>query len=433
MQKLVKPDGTVLERFVTDPEGIEIFNTVDGPIGEPTKIEEFPKATREEVERRIGRMNKQDAADTRAELEALRKQDADAKAAKAKAAKAAAARSKRGADSSDDEEMCQECEVDDDEPPEIEPSRAKVEMRMDPAVVLENVNGIIEGFPSHFRDAEAAKAWWAKWAQEAPVRVADVPPALRPVWQWPSSCPDEATPPSASALASAYNESIAYVNAVGGSKFTVAQMADVDAEQRDVDLSKIEAGEFLFVLAPENADGFPDELRGGEAQWNTPIWLCQAEAQSYATESDPNPTVQISWWASAPCKHGRMAGAWFPMCVGGHKLVPGCRGNNHGKWLSEIQRAHIRVTGVGLNAQLKDHTRTIQARKKLSSRAQVSLSSNSIRSALPALASPLLTPARSNLRPTRTAGASPRINAQARRQRSIHVAAAGERAPAGAK
>ena len=355
-ERLVNGDGSVLERYVTDPEGIEIFNTVDGPLDEPSMLEPFPKATAEEVKRRLARMNDADAAAARAELAA-------AAAAEQAAAAAAAAKRKRELDSSEEDEDEEEGEE------EIKPARAKVEMRMDPEAVLKTVESIIDGYPAHFKDVDDARAWWQRWAAEAPMCASDVPSEHRPQWQWPAECPDEALPPSATEMAAAYKESIAYVNAVGGSRFTVKQRDDADAEEQKLDLNKIEEGEKLFVLAPK-ADDISEELRGGAAQWHTPLWLCQAEERSYVTDTDCAPSLQVSWWACNPSAHGNLAGNWFPMCKGGHKLLSGCRGHGHGKWIGEIERKSIRVTGVELNKKDRAGTCSLYARKKLGSRAQ---------------------------------------------------------------
>lgn len=187
-----------------------------------------------------------------------------------------------------------------------------------------------------------------------------------------ADCPSQATAPSASDLAAAYNESIAYVNAIGGSKFTRKQLDDADVEASAVDKRKIEKGEKLFVLAPD-PDSFSnaDELRGGAAQWQMPLWLCESQAQSYETETDAAPSLQVAWWSCNPNRQGDMAGKWFPMCKGGHKLVGNCRGNGHGPWIDTINRDEIRITGVELNKKDPAGTYSLSARKKYSARAQL--------------------------------------------------------------
>jgi hypothetical protein len=191
---------------------------------------------------------------------------------------------------------------------------------MDPDKVLSTVNTMIDDFSTHYQNAEAARVWWHNWHDNAPLTATEVPIENQPKWWWPANCPPASVAPSASELALAYKESIAYVNAVGGSRFTPKELDDADMDLKEADLRKMEEGEHLFVLAPQE-EVFPDELRGGELHWGAPLWLCRCEEKSYATDADPSPNLKISWWACSKTVQGNMAGSWYPMCKGGHKLV----------------------------------------------------------------------------------------------------------------
>lgn len=155
-------------------------------------------------------------------------------------------------------------------------------------------------------------------------------------------------------MAAAYKESIAYVNAVGGSKFTLKELDQADGQLQQIDLRKIDLSEMLFVEAP-SPETFPEELRGGDASWNSPLWLCRSCEKNY--DEDAESEIKIQWWACGNSAEGNMAGKWFPMCVGGHRLVSHCRGNQHGPWMDQIE-----VCGRGISNPHADACRLSWAR-----------------------------------------------------------------------
>ena len=338
IQQVTLPDGTSLRRFVTCPEGIEIFNTLEGPTGEP-RIAPFPKATKDMVLKRRALTEGQAGAKQAGAEQGLAAGGLPPR--RAAQAEQAAAGAGAFADSSDeeaaaaadssDEEAAAAADSSDEEAAAAADSsdeevaaapggsgaapKARVEeadpadpatLRLNPDDVMIAVNGLTETHPSSFRlGKDESVRIWKQWCAAQPSRASDVP--VFP-WLWPAGFSATASgPATAIELSQQYNESIAYVNAVGGTIFTVFAARDADGQDAAQALKKLSRGEKLFVVAPPS-DSLPDSVASDPA-WTIPLWMCEV-AEDDPQEGDVSSGVSIYWLHASRSKLGHMAGNW---------------------------------------------------------------------------------------------------------------------------
>ena len=327
VQKLTLPDGKELTRYVTCPEGIEIFNSLEGPQGEPT-VEPFPKATQLMVLKRKAQEE---------QYKSGRKSDEPQRGGGGSSRIGGGSKSrytKPGHDSSDDEvedvddeyifsrhagggddeadssDDGEEGRADDGEPlaggKHADPADPAT-LRLNTEHVMQAVRKLAEIHPSSFSlGAQASIEQWEKWCDAQPRFATDV---RMGAWVWPAghaACADQ--PLSAAELSQTYTESIAYVNAVGGTIFDVRQANQADMGVSRKQVRQLKEGDILMVIAPASIPDAPSSAK--EDRENAPLWMCKvAECDPDGGSSDPN--INVYWCACGHTESGlRMAGKW---------------------------------------------------------------------------------------------------------------------------
>lgn len=336
VQNLTLPDGTVLTRYVTCPEGIEIFNSLEGPEGEPS-VAPFPKATKQMILKRQA-MEKEKKGKRKSHPQGIggggsgmggsktygEGRSGDDSSDDEAPVFAESAGADGGDDSSDDGEEGQadageplaggseEEQADAGEPlageKEADPADP-VSLRLNTKHVMEAVRKIAKLHPSSFQlGAAASIELWEKWCDSQPRFAREVQMGA---WTWPAEhTVRDNLPLSAVELSQTYTESIAYVNAVGGTVFDVQQAQQADMEVAREQVRQLTEADVLMVIAPSlPAEDAPASAKD-DRMWNAPLWMCKV-AQSDPEGGSSEPNVNIYWCACGPTESGlRMAGKW---------------------------------------------------------------------------------------------------------------------------
>lgn len=213
--------------------------------------------------------------------------------------------------------------------------------RLDLSATLTTTNQIMDLQPHSF--GESARAWWKTWAECTPTSVAEAVQKYGLSFTWPTPAA-EWRPPTLSGLRSEYEETVTYVNTVGGQTFTEAQSTQAAVEENDRRPELIKGD--MIVVIPGSDDGMH----------RLPFWLAEmAESAPSAQDS-----LEILW--RAPFKGGYMKddvhGQWSLICKGSaaarggqvryHAYTSKCRAGNrdkagHGVMTGTVQRDEVAI------------------------------------------------------------------------------------------
>lgn len=211
--------------------------------------------------------------------------------------------------------------------------------RLEVEHIKETMTQIMEMHPTLF--GSAAKEWWDAWTATVPRTVEAAQLAHPTTFTWPAKAGDW-HPPTLEGLRSEYQETITYLNTVGGQAFSIQNARQAAVEEND-NRPEVNAGD-LLVLKPGSDDGMH----------KLPFWV--AEVAEKASTADDE--VQIIWRSAFKGGYARdvVDGQWLQICKGCiegrggivryHPYTSKCRTgsrdkNGHGQMKASIQRNQV--------------------------------------------------------------------------------------------
>jgi len=166
--------------------------------------------------------------------------------------------------------------------------------RLDPEKTIASVRYLLDNHRDEWQDPDNDRKWWESWAATHPTRVEDV--VDKPIWEWPKPCnaTDRNLPAELRQDALTFAETVEYKNVIEACRLGEANLRQnlADYGKRTGKYIPMSKGDFLWVK--RDAEGSSDPGS------NTPLWcarLLESEDKDMVEPHDDD-HFDIEWWGS---------------------------------------------------------------------------------------------------------------------------------------